>query len=470
MEFKRGRYSWVLRPILIVYDLIIINVLSLVFLKFNSQELYFFSYEFFNNKNILYLFYSIVFWLLSTHFINFYKVYRYTSLLNILSLILKQFFVYSILVYAFEGFFRSINIEVSVTLNYLIYTFLAISFVKLLSYYILKSIRVYLKGNLRNIIVIGDGESVNALKKIFREKKELGYNIKAVFSNTQDENSSGDIEDSFTYLEKNNDNIDEIYCSIADLSEKELNEYVRYANVNHCNIKFIPNTKKLINKRYKTDYYNYIPVLSIQEVALNNEVNKFIKRVFDIVFALLIIIFILPVISIILFVLIKLESRGPLFYKHKRTGINYKAFYCYKYRSLTTTQESKGTYVRQNDTRMTTIGKFIRRTSIDELPQFINVLKGEMSVVGPRPHMLTYTDDYSKKINKYNFIYRHNVKPGITGLAQIKGYRGEIKRDEDIINRVKYDNFYIENWSLLLDLKIIGQTIINVLKGDEKAY
>ncbi len=281
------------------------------------------------------------------------------------------------MVYAFEGFFRSINIEVSVTLNYLIYTFLAISFVKLLSYYILKSIRVYLKGNLRNIIVIGDGESVNALKKIFREKKELGYNIKAVFSNTQDENNSGDIEDSFTYLAKNNDNIDEIYCSIADLSEKELNEYVRYANINHCNIKFIPNTKKLINKRYKTDYYNYIPVLSIQEVALNNEVNKFIKRVFDIVFALLIIIFILPVISIILFVLIKLESKGPLFYKHKRTGINYKAFYCYKFRSLTTTQESKGTYVRQNDTRVTTIGKFIRRNSIDELPQFVNVLKGE---------------------------------------------------------------------------------------------
>ncbi|REG89311.1 exopolysaccharide biosynthesis polyprenyl glycosylphosphotransferase [Winogradskyella sediminis] len=470
MEFIRGRYSWILRPFLIVYDLFIINCLAFYLLNFNSQELYFFSYEFFNNKNILYLFYSIVFWLLSTHFINFYKVYRYTSLLNILSLILKQFFVYSILVYAFEGFFRSINIEVSVTLNYLIYTFLAISFVKLLSYYILKSIRVYLKGNLRNIIVIGDGESVNALKKIFREKKELGYNIKAVFSNTQDENNSGDIEDSFTYLAKNNDNIDEIYCSIADLSEKELNEYVRYANINHCNIKFIPNTKKLINKRYKTDYYNYIPVLSIQEVALNNEVNKFIKRVFDIVFALLIIIFILPVISIILFVLIKLESKGPLFYKHKRTGINYKAFYCYKYRSLTTTQESKGTYVRQNDTRVTTIGKFIRRTSIDELPQFVNVLKGEMSVVGPRPHMLTYTDDYSKKINKYNFIYRHNVKPGITGLAQIKGYRGEIKRDEDIINRVKYDNFYIENWSLLLDLKIIGQTIINVLKGDEKAY
>ena len=470
MEFKRGRYSWVLRPILIVYDLIIINVLSLVFLKFNSQELYFFSYGIFNNKNVLYLIYSIIFWLLSTYFLKFYKVYRYTSVLNILSLILKQFFVYSFLVYAFEGFFRSINIEVTVTLHYLFYSFAAISFVKLLSYYILKSIRVYLKGNLRNIIIIGGGESVNALKKIFIEKKELGYKIQAVFSSIPNENNSGSIEDSFNYLENNNDNIDEIYCSISDLSEKELNEYVRYANINHCNIKFIPSTKKLITKRYKTDYYNYIPVLSIQEVALNNEVNKLLKRTFDIVFSILIIVFVLSWLSIVLFILIKLESKGPLYFKHKRTGINYKAFYCYKYRSLTTTQESKGTYVSQNDKRVTTIGKFIRRTSIDELPQFINVLKGEMSVVGPRPHMLTYTDDYSKKINKYNFIYRHNVKPGVTGLAQIKGYRGEIKRDKDIINRVKYDIFYIENWSLLLDLKIIGQTVINVVKGDDKAY
>ncbi|WP_179353373.1 exopolysaccharide biosynthesis polyprenyl glycosylphosphotransferase [Winogradskyella vidalii] len=470
MEFVRGRYSWVLRPLLIIYDLFIINLLAYKLLNFNSEELYFFSYELLNNKNILYLIYSTVFWLLSTHLLNFYKVYRYTSLLDVLSLILKQFFVYSFMVYAFEGFFRSINIDVFITLAYLAYSFIAISFVKLLSYYILKSIRVYLKGNFRNIIVIGGGESVNALKKIFLEKKELGYNITAVFNNAEDENSLGSIEDSFAYLEHNNDNIDEIYCSISDLSEKELNEYVRYANVNHCNIKFIPNTKKLITKRYKTDYYNYIPVLSIQEVALNKEVNKLLKRLFDIVFSLLIIIFVLSWLSVILFILIKLESKGPLFYKHKRTGINYNEFNCYKYRSLTVTKEQKGTYVKENDNRLTVIGRFIRRTSIDELPQFFNVLKGDMSVVGPRPHMISYTEDYSKKINKYNFIFRHKVKPGITGLAQIKGCRGEIKRDEDIINRVKYDNFYIENWSLLLDLKIIGQTVINVIKGDDKAY
>jgi putative colanic acid biosynthesis UDP-glucose lipid carrier transferase len=469
MAFKRGRYSWILRPILIIYDLFIINVFSYNLLSFNSQGLYFFSSDIFNNKHLLYLAYSITFWLLSTFLLKFYNVYRYTSLLNILSLIVKQFISYGIILFAFVGVFRSINIQAIDTLNYLLYSFSAISVLKLLSYYILKSVRVYLKGNLRNIVVIGSGESVNELKRIFVKKKELGYKITAVFNKLGDDNSNGSIKDSFQFLEQNN-NVDEIYCAIDELTEKQINEYVRYANLKHCNIKFIPNTKKLFTKRLKTDYYNYIPVLSIQEVALNTDIYKFIKRSFDIIFSLFIIIFILSWLSVLLFIIIKIESKGPLFYKHKRTGINYKEFSCYKYRSLTITQEIEGTYVMQNDKRVTVIGKFLRKTSLDELPQFINVLIGDMSVVGPRPHMLSYTDDYSKKINKYNFIFRHNVKPGVTGLAQIKGYRGEIKLDKDIINRIKYDIFYIENWSLLLDIKIILQTFINVLKGDDKAY
>ncbi len=469
MAFKRGRYSWILRPILIIYDLVIINVFAYNLLSFNSQDLYLFSSDIFNNKHLIYLVYSITFWLLSTFFLKFYDVFRYTSLLKILSLIVKQFITYGIISFAFVGVFRSINIQAIDTLNYLVYSFAAISILKLLSYYILKSVRVYLKGNLRNIVVIGSGESVNELKRIFVKKKELGYRINAVFNKLGDGNSNGSIKDSFQYLEQHN-NIDEIYCAIDELTEKQINEYVRYANLKHCNIKFIPSKRKLFTKRLKTDYYNYIPVLSIQEVALNNDINKFFKRSFDIIFSLFIIIFILSWLSILLFIIVKIESKGPLFYKHKRTGINYKEFFCYKYRSLTITQELEGTYVIQNDKRVTVIGKFLRITSIDELPQFINVLIGDMSVVGPRPHMLSYTDDYSKKINKYNFIFRHNVKPGVTGLAQIKGYRGEIKLDNDIINRIKYDIFYIENWSLLLDVKIILRTFINVLKGDDKAY
>jgi putative colanic acid biosysnthesis UDP-glucose lipid carrier transferase len=328
---------------------------------------------------------------------------------------------------------------------------------------------LYLHGNLRNVIVAGSGRNIEELKSVFRKKKELGYTLKGVFSNSEDRNKSGTISDSFKFLE-NNKNIDEIYCAIDDLTENEVNAYVKYANINHCNIKFVQNTSKLYTKRLRTDYYNYLPVLSIQEGALSEGYNKFIKRSFDILFSLFILIFVVSWLSIILFFLIKLESKGPLFYRHKRNGINYKEFFCYKYRSLTITKEVKGTYVKQDDSRVTKIGRFLRKTNLDELPQFINVLKGDMSVVGPRPHMLSYTEEYSKKIDKYNFIYRHHVKPGVTGLAQIKGYRGEVENDKDIINRIKYDIFYIENWSLLFDIKIIAQTIINMFKGEEKAY
>ena len=470
MEYKRGRYSWLLRPFLIIIDLLVINTFAFYFFNFNEEGLHFFSNTYLNNKYLLYIIYSIVFWLASSFLLKFYSVYRYTSALNIISLIFKQFLVYTILVFAFIGLFRSINIQAFVTLNYLFTVFFIIGVIKLLSYYLLKTFRLRLKGNVRHVIIIGKSESAKELKALFLNKKELGYNLKGVFSNSKTGEFNGNIEDSFNFLKEDDTTVDEIYCAIDELTEKQVNEYVKYANANHCNIKFIPNTKKLFTKRLKTDFYNYQPILSIQEVALNKDFNTLTKRVFDIIFALLVIIFILSWLSVILFILIKLESKGPLLYKHKRNGINYKEFVCYKFRSLKSNIEEKGTYVTQNDNRVTKLGKFLRKTSIDELPQFINVIKGEMSVVGPRPHMISYTDEYSKIIDKYNFIFRHNVKPGITGLAQIKGYRGEIKNDNDIVNRIKYDIFYIENWSLILDLKIIFQTLINIIKGDANAY
>ncbi|GAA4967475.1 exopolysaccharide biosynthesis polyprenyl glycosylphosphotransferase [Algibacter aquimarinus] len=469
MEYKRGRFSWLLRPLLIVYDIFIINLFAHYLLDLNDGNLYFFSLEILNNKELLYIIYSIIFWIVSTAFLKFYDVYRYTSFLNIISLLFKQLLIFIVSVFAFIGIFRSINIQAFVVFNYILYTFIAIGFIKVISFLILKSFRAYLNGNIRKIVIIGYGKNVEDLIHFFTTKKELGYIIKATFSDNNSENVTGTIKDSFNFL-KNNESIDEIYCAIDQLSDQQVNQYVKYANINHSNIKFIPKTSKLFTKKLRADYYAYQPILSIQEGPLSDDFNKFIKRGFDVLFSLFTITFILSWLSVILFILIKLESKGPLFYKHKRNGIDYKEFDCYKYRSLKTTEEVKGTYVKPQDPRLTKIGKFLRRTNMDELPQFVNVLIGEMSVVGPRPHMLSYTDEYSKVINKYNFIYRHHIKPGITGLAQVSGFRGEVETDNDIINRVKYDNFYIENWSILLDLKIIFQTIANIIKGEEKAY
>ena len=152
----------------------------------------------------------------------------------------------------------------------------------------------------------------------------------------------------------------------------------------------------------------------------------------------------------------------------KRNGLNFNEFNCYKFRSMEVNAQADIDLASKNDVRITQVGKFIRKTSIDELPQFFNVLLGDMSVVGPRPHMVSVTNLYAIKVDK--FMVRHFIKPGITGLAQTKGFRGEVETDEDIINRVKYDIFYVENWSILLDVKIIFNTIFNIVKGDDKVF
>ncbi|MFK7747149.1 MAG: exopolysaccharide biosynthesis polyprenyl glycosylphosphotransferase [Kordia sp.] len=465
----KGRYSWLLRPFFMVFDLCVINILVFFFFDFNDQDLYFFESSFWNNKHLLFIIYTIIFWPLSSFFLRFYSVYRFSSVPHILSLVIKQLFAYTLIMYAFIGIFRSINVSAFVTFKYLMLSFGIIGLGKIIGYYGLKKYRSVLDGNIRRVIIIGFNAGAQELERLFRNNKDLGYKLLGIFSDTKNELIKGTIEESFEFIEQET-GIDEIYCAIDELSEKHVNDYVKYASLNMINIKFIPNTKKLITKRLKTDYYNYLPVLSIQETALNNNINRFIKRGFDIAFSLIIIICVLSWLIPLMAILIKLESKGPVFYRHVRNGINYKEFNCYKFRSLANNNDSNYEHVTEQDSRVTKIGRFIRKTSIDELPQFFNVLKGDMSVIGPRPHMIPYTKEYAKKIDKYNFVFRHSVKPGISGLAQVKGYRGEIKNDEDIINRIKYDIFYIENWSLFLDIKIIFETIANIVKGEKKAY
>jgi putative colanic acid biosynthesis UDP-glucose lipid carrier transferase len=262
--------------------------------------------------------------------------------------------------------------------------------------------------------------------------------------------------------------INEIYCSIADLSDSQITEIIDFADNNLKTLKFIPDEKQIFSRTTKFEYYDYIPVISLRTILQDETLNKTIKRVFDVIFSLIIIVGILSWLTPILALIIKWESKGPVFFIQKRNGLNYNEFNCYKFRSMELNDKADIDLASKNDTRITKVGKFIRKTSIDELPQFLNVLLGDMSVVGPRPHMVSVTNLYALQVDK--FMVRHFVKPGITGLAQTKGFRGEVETDEDIINRVKYDIFYMENWSILLDIEIILKTIYNVLKGDEKAY
>ncbi len=215
-------------------------------------------------------------------------------------------------------------------------------------------------------------------------------------------------------------------------------------------------------------YTGYIPIILRRTIPLDEFFHKIIKRLFDITFSILIIVGVLSWLIPVMAIIIKLDSRGPVFFVQKRNGLNNKEFKCFKFRSMEVNELADIEQVSKNDNRITKVGKFIRKTSIDELPQFLNVLLGDMSVVGPRPHMVSHTNMYAERIDK--FMVRHFIKPGITGLAQTKGFRGEVESDNDIINRVRYDIFYMKKWSILLDLKIIFSTVYNTLKGDQKAY
>ncbi|GAA0714379.1 undecaprenyl-phosphate glucose phosphotransferase [Aquimarina litoralis] len=450
MHHKRGGYSYLIRPILLVIDLIIVLTSSFFFLN-----------EIANNQ--LYLFLSFT-WYISAYLLNFYEVYRFTKVLTIISLLIRQGLLVLVLLFAYFGILKINVFSIKDTFYFVSIAIFSIGIIKVITYYALKRYRSYLGGNNRRVVIIGNNKSAQQLNVFFEKRKDLGYQVLQVFS----DELTNKIEDSFRFLK--NEDVDEIYCSIDEISDEDVNEYVKYADQNYCVLKFIPNSQRIFSKRLKTDYYEYLPVLSIPEVSLNNATNRAIKRGFDIVFSLTIIVFILSWLIPLLYVLIKFESKGPLIYRHRRNGINYKEFVCYKFRSMRDENFSDLVQVKKDDPRVTKIGKFIRRTSIDELPQFFNVFFGDMSVVGPRPHMISYTKDYGKRIDKYNFVFRHSVKPGITGMAQVKGYRGEVENDEDIVNRIKYDIFYIENWSLLLDSKIILDTIANLIKGQEKAY
>ncbi|MHA3788481.1 undecaprenyl-phosphate glucose phosphotransferase [Flavobacterium hauense] len=449
----RGRYSKFLRPISIVFDLTI--VLGLPF-------------YFFRDLNVNYLHfgaYAAISWSLVAYFSAFYETYRYTPETKILSRLVKQALVYLLTVIAFFPFAKYVAFESEPILLYGFTVFLSVTIFKFAMFLYLKKYRLG-GSNIRKTIIIGYTPESLRLKDFFENNPDYGYKFMGFFSDRRHDNvaMTGKVAEIEGFITENA--VDEIYCSLNEVSNLKVRELVAFCDANDKTLKFIPDTKQIFSRNLVIDYYESFPVLSLRKTPLHEPVAIFVKRIFDIGFAFLVTLLVLSWLTPIMALLIRLESRGPVFYKQIRAGINEKEFSCYKFRSMQINDQMDKLAVK-NDPRVTKVGKFIRKTSIDELPQFLNVLKGDMSVVGPRPHIYSINHRYSVKIKKYGA--RHTVKPGITGLAQVKGFRGEITGDEDMINRIRYDVFYIENWSILLDIKIILQTVVGMF-GDEKAY
>ncbi|MBU9935008.1 MAG: undecaprenyl-phosphate glucose phosphotransferase [Ferruginibacter sp.] len=373
-----------------------------------------------------------------------------------------------VLVYLFFSF------EVNISRLFIFSIFISFGLGLLLNRFLYLGIRNYYKKSdhiFKKVLILGYNDTAKKLAKYFEEDgintQLIGYveNEGNVHELTHYPVLTG-IENTLRVAKEMK--INEIFSTITPEQNKDIYELMFQSEKECIRFKIVPNLSVFITRDVHIEYFGDLPILSLRSEPLDDVGNRIKKRALDLVVSTLVIVFILSWLIPILGLLIMLESRGPIFFSQLRTGKNKSSFKCLKFRSMRSNKEADTKQATKNDSRVTAIGRFIRKTSLDEFPQFINVFKGEMSLVGPRPHMLKHTTDYSKVVEDY--MIRQFLKPGITGWAQINGYRGEITNPEQIKMRVNKDLWYLENWSLWLDIQILFLTIYHVLRGNKNAF
>lgn len=454
---QRIRYSRYLKSIIILLDLLVIACIFVFFflirnenLKYNKETWY---------QNIFSLILLFLFWMLLSGRTKIYNIPRnltYTLFLERL-LVHFIFFILGVLLIgkvSYNVFFNSDIYWLSFYLLFFIF------FAKSMIYFAIKYFRS--QGiNYRNVMFLGESSSTEILRNIFHNRKDYGYKIFNYETSTINPNEIVD------FWKKNE--IHTLFLSTENSFDENIEtEIFRLAENNKVHVSLIPSITQSDFFLYDLGYIQTQPVLNQARYPLDYYSNFLMKRIFDIVFSILTIIFICSWVFPIIAILIKTTSKGPVFFLQKRYGFHEEVFSCFKFRTMVVNDESTTKTTQENDSRITRVGKFLRKTSLDELPQFINVLKGEMSIVGPRPHMLAVDNYYKPKIGRYSL--RSMVSPGITGLAQVNGLRGDSGDVEvEMKKRILADTFYVRNWSFVLDLVIILKTILLVIGGDKNA-
>ncbi len=408
-----------------------------------------------------------------------FDMYRNTRFFTLVSSIFRLFFFQVVFAFSYIVIFKDFNNTFKLSREALLVTYLSSFILTLIwRFGFIKMARFYrARGfNNRRIVIVGAGESAQDFKKMLESRVEYGYKFIGFFEDRPErynlkvrENILGSIDEVNAYA-LNND-IDEIFCALPYNEEIRIKDLISFGDENLIRVKIVPDMTRFLShhlNKIEIDYYGQIPVMTLRPEPLENFINRVIKRIFDIGFSVLIITFVLSWLIPIISLIIKLTSKGPVFFKQKRSGFRNQTFDVIKFRTMYVHDDSNANQATKGDSRITPIGAFLRKTSLDEFPQFINVFFGQMSVIGPRPHMLKHTDEYSKIIDK--FMVRHLVKPGITGWAQVNGYRGETRNKQKMEDRVRADVWYIENWSFTLDIKIVFMTIVNLIRGEENAF
>lgn len=322
--------------------------------------------------------------------------------------------------------------------------------------------------NFRNILILGNSGQSQQLYNYFKQNPWHGFRCHGIIDSNKinDSGIAGTWNDFPGLIEKLN--IDEVFINTEAIPAEIKNDVFKKLAEFPLKVHIIPSMGNFALKRAELVQLGDLTVIEIQPGPLSAWYNQLVKRVADILLSTLVIVTLLSWLSLILFLIDILGERKGIFFLQKRTSLRGHPFTCIKYRSMKINGAADEKMASRDDSRVTKVGRFLRKTSIDELPQFFNVFLGQMSVVGPRPHMLKHTREYRKRVK--NFMIRHTVKPGITGQAQVNGYRGEIKQPADLEGRLKEDIKYIENWTLWLDFKIMLLTLWVLIKGQEQAY
>ena len=453
----------------ILSDFIAIIVSDIALLKFVRTAHVYWSP--FLTNNIIFL--SVLTWIFSTLYFKLYSIETTFNLVAFYRNTWRSFFLHSILrqsviflILGTSQFHLDISANIFQLTFWALYILLSRGFITLLLFKIKSRLN-----KLFNVAIWGFNKTSIELAAVL-ESNVTFINFKGIINEESNEvfTTEEDFKHSLTkaITQAHEDKIDELYVVTASEHITDLNYYFELAD-NYCmRLKFIPDFSDISSEPFTTSNFNNFQVIKPRHEPLQNAYNRLVKRIFDIVISFLVIIFILSWLYPILACIIKCQSKGPVLFKQMRTGKKNKVFWCYKFRSMQINEFSDTNQAQKGDDRITSIGKFIRKTSIDELPQFFNVIQGDMSVVGPRPHMIKHTKDYNDLIS--NFMVRHFVKPGITGLAQVSGYRGETKKVSDMKRRVKADIEYVQHWNLIKDIKICFLTIIVTFKGDKNAF
>ena len=415
--------------------------------------------------------FNTICYILSTYYNGVVLHMRKTRNLQVIQKVTKnclKFMVISISFITLAGY-DSISTRFMIAfhaLNYLLLIFWRI--------YCRHLLRVFRRRGRNSQICVYLGSSYT-IEELYKEMSDTtsGYKIQGYFDDTPNPNLSkhipylGTTENILSYLEQHKE-IHNIYSSLPSKHRDKIMDVIYWSEQNFTMFYHVPHVRDYLHRRMWFETVGDVPVLSLHVTPLHDIDNRILKRTFDLVVSGLFLTTIFPFIFLIVGSIIKLTSPGPIFFKQKRNGISGKEFWCYKFRSMKVNKDADKVQATKNDPRKTKFGNFMRKTNIDELPQLINVFLGDMSLVGPRPHMVKHTEEYSQLIDTY--MVRHFVKPGITGWAQVNGFRGETKELYEMEGRIKADIWYMEHWSFILDLNIIYKTFANVLIGEKNAY